>query len=148
MALEIDINAALITAMKAKDNIKMRSLRAIKAAIILAKTEKGDDELSAETELKLLQKLVKSRKDSITIFREQKREDLAVPEEEEVAVISEYLPEMMSEDDVKSAVQAIITSTGASGPSDIGKVMGASIKQLGSKSDGQTISRIAKELLS
>ena len=127
----------------------LRGLRAIKAEIIKAKTEPGaNGEISVDTELKLLQKLVKQRKDSLTIFEQQNRADLASKEAEEIAIIEKFLPAQMSEEAVKAAVQAIITEVGATGPQDLGKVMGAATKQLAGQADGKVISAIAKTLLS
>jgi len=135
-------------AMKNKDEAMLRGLRAIKAEIIKAKTDPGaNGEISADTELKLLQKLVKQRKDSLAIYEQQGRPDLAVKESEEIAIIEKFLPAQMSEEDVKAAVQAIITELGASGPQDLGKVMGLATKQLAGQADGKIISAIAKSLL-
>lgn len=148
MSLELNINAAIKTAMLAKAEADLRALRAIKAAILLAKTaEGGGADLTEADETKLLQKLAKQRKDSLDIFRQQNREDLAVKEEEELAVIEKYLPKQMSESELKEAVSAIIASTGASSPADMGKVMGVASKQLAGKADGKAISAIVKELL-
>jgi uncharacterized protein YqeY len=123
-------------------------LDAIKAEIIKAKTEPGaNGEISADAEMKLLQKLVKSRKDSLLIYEQQNRPDLATKESEEIAVIEKFLPAQMSEDDVKAAVQAIITQVGAVGPQDLGKVMGVATKQLAGQADGKVISAVAKSLL-
>ena len=148
MALEQLIMTDLKAAMIAKDDAALRSLRAIKAAILLAKTaEGGNGEISEEEEIKLLQKLVKQRKDSLEIFQQQHRDDLAKKEEEEIAVISKFLPKQMSPEEVRAEVQAIINSVGASGPGDMGKVMGVASKQLAGKAAGKTISTIVKELL-
>jgi len=148
MGLEQKIMADLKVAMVAKDEAALRSLRAIKAAILLAKTSEGaGGELKEEDEVKLLQKLVKQRKDSLEIFRQQNREDLAKKEEEEIAVISKFLPAQMSEEDLRTAISKIISDTGASSPADMGKVMGAATKQLAGKAEGKTISAIVKELL-
>lgn len=138
----------LKAAMIAKDEAALRSLRAVKAAILLAKTSEGaGGELKEEDEVKLLQKLVKSRKDSLEIFQQQNRTDLAKKEEEEIAVIEKFLPKQMSPDEIKAALQKIIADTGASSPADMGKVMGAATKQLAGKADGKTISALVKELL-
>lgn len=148
MSLETDVMSLLKDAMRNKDEALLRGLRAIKAEIIKAKTEPGaNGEISTESELKLLQKLVKQRKDSLAIFEQQSRPDLAAKESEEIAVIEKFLPAQMSEVEVKAAVQAIITSTGAAGPQDLGKVMGVATKQLAGKADGKLISAFAKELL-
>ena len=149
MSLETDVMSLLKDAMKNKDEALLRGLRAIKAEIIKAKTEPGaNGEISVDTELKLLQKLVKQRKDSLTIFEQQNRADLASKEAEEIAIIEKFLPAQMSEEAVKAAVQAIITEGGATGPQDLGKVMGAATKQLAGQADGKVISAIAKTLLS
>jgi uncharacterized protein YqeY len=149
MSLEQKIMAELKTAMLAKDEAALRSLRAIKAAIIVAKTAEGaKGEVSEEEETKLLQKLVKSRKDSLEIFQQQNRPELAKKEEEEIAVIEKFLPKQMSADEVKTELTAIIASVGASSPADMGKVMGVATKQLAGKADGKTISTLVKELLS
>jgi uncharacterized protein YqeY len=149
MALEQKVMADLKTAMLAKDEGALRGLRAIKAAIILAKTSEGaGGELKEEDETKLLQKLVKQRKDSLTIYQEQNRADLAKKEEEEIAVIERFLPKQLDESALKAALTKIIAETGASSPADIGKVMGAATKQLAGQADGKTISAVAKELLS
>lgn len=149
MSLEQKIMTDLKTAMLAKDEAALRSLRAIKAAIIIAKTAEGaKGEISEEEETKLLQKLVKSRKDSLEIFQQQNRPELAKKEEEEIAVIEKFLPKQMSAEEVKAALLGIITTVGASSPADMGKVMGVATKQLAGKADGKTISALVKELLS
>lgn len=149
MSLEQQIMAEMKDAMKAKNEGVLRGLRAIKAEIIKAKTEPGaNGEISADGELKLLQKLVKQRKDSLEIFQQQNRADLAQKEEEEIAVIEKFLPAQMSEAELKAALTAIIAETGASSPADMGKVMGAATKQLAGKADGKAISAAVKELLS
>ena len=148
MSLEQKIMGELKTAMLAKDEAALRSLRAIKAAILLAKTSEGaGGELKEEDETKLLQKLVKSRKDSLEIFQQQNRADLAKKEQEEIAVIEKFLPKQLSSEEIKAALKVIITETGASSPADMGKVMGAATKQLAGKADGKTISALVKELL-
>ena len=148
MSLEQEVATALKTAMLAKDETSVRSLRAIKAAIILAKTAEGaGGELTPEVEIKMLQKLVKQRKDSLEIFRQQNREDLAVKEEEEIKVIEKFLPASMGPEELAAALRSIITELGAKGPGDMGKVMGVASKQLAGKADGKTISTLVKELL-
>lgn len=148
MSLEQNINGAIKTAMLAKAEAELRALRAIKAAILLAKTsEGGSGELSEADELKLLQKLAKQRKDSLEIFRQQNRPDLAQKEEEELAVIERYLPKQMDEGELRGELAAIIAAVGASSPADMGKVMGAATKQLAGKADGKLISALVKELL-
>ncbi|MGE7773545.1 GatB/YqeY domain-containing protein [Chitinophaga sp. NPDC101104] len=148
MSLEQTINTAMKTAMLAKAEAELRALRAIKAAVLVAKTAEGaTGELTEADEQKMLQKLAKQRKDSIEIFRQQNRLDLAVKEEEELAVIERYLPKQLSEAELRAEVSAIITAVGASGPADMGKVMGAATKQLAGKADGKAISALVKELL-
>lgn len=148
MSLELNINAAIKTAMLAKAEADLRALRAIKAAILIVKTSEGAGaDLTEADESKLLQKLAKQRKDSLEIFRQQNREDLAKKEEEELEVIERYLPKQMSEDELRAEVTAIIASTGASSPADMGKVMGVASKQLAGKADGKAISALVKELL-
>ena len=136
-------------AMKTKNEAVLRSLRAIKAEIIKAKTEPGaGGAIDEATEQKFLQKMMKQRKDSLEIFAQQGREDLAVKEREEIAVIERFLPKQLSEAEIKTAVAEIIAQTGASSVADLGKVMGAASKQLAGLADGKTISSIVKELLS
>ncbi|MBM3445394.1 MAG: GatB/YqeY domain-containing protein [Bacteroidota bacterium] len=148
MSLEITINDHLKKAMLAKDEKGLRALRAIKAAILLAKTAEGaGDAMTADAEIKLLQKLVKQRKDSIDIFEQQNRADLAIKEKEEVEVIEQFLPKQMSAEEIKAAVAEIIKQTGVANISGLGQVMGIASKQLAGKADGKTISTIVKELL-
>ena len=148
MNLEQQVMAEMKEAMKAKDEAALRGLRAIKAEIIKAKTEPGaGGELSDETANKMLQKMLKQRKDSLEIYRTQNRDDLAKKEEEEISIIEKFLPAQMSEAELKEAVQKITEQVGASGPADMGKVMGVATKQLAGKADGKTISAIVKELL-
>ena len=149
MSLEQKIMSELKPAMLAKDEKTVRSLRAVKAAIIVAKTAEGaSSELSAEDEIKLLQKLVKQRKDSLEIFTKQNRADLASKEQEEIEVIERFLPAQMSPEELKIKLQEIIQRTGASSPADLGKVMGIASKELAGKADGKAISTTVKELLS
>jgi hypothetical protein len=149
MSLETEVMAQMKDAMKAKNEALLRGLRAIKAEIIKAKTEPGaNGEITVDGEMKLLQKLVKSRKDSLEIYQQQNRPDLATKESEEIAVIEKFLPKQMSEEELKAAIAAIITETGAAGPQDMGKVMGIASKQLAGKADGKTIAATVKELLS
>jgi len=148
MSLEQKIMTELKTAMLAKDEKALRSLRAIKAAILLAKTsEGGGGELKEEDEIKLLQKLVKQRKDSLEIFTQQNRADLAQKEKEEIGVIEKFLPKQMSPDELKAELKLIIAEVGASSPADMGKIMGAATKKFAGKADGKTISALVKELL-
>jgi len=149
MSLEQKIMGELKTAMLAKDEKALRSLRAIKAAILLAKTSEGaGGELKEEDEIKLLQKLVKQRKDSLEIYQQQNRTDLAQKEEEEIGIIEKFLPKQLSADELRAEVAAIISGVGATSPADMGKVMGAATKKLAGKADGKTISALVKELLS
>ena len=149
MSLEQQIMADMKTAMLAKDEKGLRSLRAIKAAIIIAKTAEGaNGEIKPEEEIKMLQKLIKSRKDSLEIFEKQNRPDLAQKEKEEIEVIEKFLPKQMDAEELKETIQKIINETGATSAADIGKVMGAASKQLAGKADGKTINAIARELLS
>jgi hypothetical protein len=149
MALEQQIMAEMKDAMKSKNEGLLRSLRAIKAEIIKAKTEPGAaGEIDEATEQKFLQKMMKQRRDSLEIFEKQGRADLAVKEKEEMEVIERFLPKQLSEAEIKAAVAAIITQTGATSPADMGKVMGIASKQLAGLADGKTISNLVKELLS
>lgn len=148
MSLEINIAEEIKVAMKARDNMSLEALRAIKSAIILAKTEAGAKEsLAQEDEIKLLQKLVKQRKDSAEIYLKQGRNDLAQPELEQVAVIEKFLPKQLSVEEVKEAVKNIILNGNFSGMASMGQVMGVASKELAGKTDGKTISAIVKELL-
>jgi uncharacterized protein len=148
MSLEQQVMAELKTAMLAKDEKTVRSLRAIKAAIILAKTSEGaGGEIKEGDEVKLLQKLVKQRKDSLEIYQQQSRTDLAQKEQEEIEVIEKFLPKQLSSDELKAVIARIIEATGAASPADIGKVMGAATKELAGKADGKAISAVVKELL-
>lgn len=149
MSLEVKVMAEMKEAMKAKDEAGLRGLRAIKAEIIKAKTEPGaNGQISEDGELKLLQKLVKQRKDSLEIYKQQNREDLAVKEQEEIAIIEKFLPAQMSEAELEVAVKEIIAQVGAATAAEIGKVMGVATKQLAGKADGKAISATAKKLLS
>jgi len=149
MSLEAQVMDLMKEAMKAKDEGTLRGLRAIKAEIIKAKTEPGaGGVITADGELKLLQKLVKQRKDSLEIYTQQNRADLATKESEEIAVIEKFLPQQLSEEALKAAVAEIITTVGASSPADMGKVMGVASKQLAGKAEGKAISAVVKELLS
>ena len=149
MSLEQKIMAEMKDAMKSKNEAVLRGLRAIKAEIIKAKTEPGaGGEIDEATETKLLQKMMKQRKDSLEIFEKQGREDLAVKEREEMSIIEKFLPKQLSEAEIKDAVTKIIAETGAVSPADMGKVMGVASKQLAGLADGKTISNFVKELLS
>jgi uncharacterized protein len=148
MPLEQKIMADLKTAMLAKDEASLRSLRAIKAAILLAKTSEGSGgELKEEDESKLLQKLLKQRRDALEIFQQQNRPDLAKKEEEEIAVIEKFLPKQLSEQEIRHELEKIIASTGATSPSDMGKVMGVATKQFAGKADGKVVAGLVKEML-
>lgn len=148
MSLEQKVMADLKPAMLAKDEKALRGLRAIKAAIILAKTAEGaGGELKEADEVKLLQKLIKQRKDSLEIYQQQNRQDLAQKEAEEIAVIEKFLPRQLSAEELRGIISRIIAETGASSPADIGKVMGAATKELAGQADGKTINTVARELL-
>jgi len=149
MNLEEKVMADLKTAMLAKDEKSLRSLRAIKAAIINAKTAPGfKGEIKEDDEIKLLQKLVKQRKESLEIYEKQSRNDLAEKEKEEIEVIEKFLPKQMSEEELRKVVTAIVKETGATSAADMGKVMGLANKQLAGKADGKAIAAIVKEILS
>ncbi|MFZ1370691.1 MAG: GatB/YqeY domain-containing protein [Ferruginibacter sp.] len=148
MSLELQVMTEMKEAMKAKNEGVLRALRAIKAEIIKAKTEPGAaGEIDEATEQKFLQKMMKQRRDSLDIFEKQGREDLAVKEKEEMAVIEKFLPKQLDEAELKEIIKKIIAETGASSPADMGKVMGVASKQLAGKADGKTISTIVKDLL-
>lgn len=147
--MQDQVMTAMKEAMKSKDSNALTSLRAIKSAILLAQTETGAKaELTQEDEIKLLQKLVKQRKDSAAIYTEQGRDDLAQPELDQAAVIEQFLPEQLSEEEITKVVSDIIAKTGATGMQDMGKVMGMASKELAGKADGKTISGIVKDKLS
>jgi uncharacterized protein len=149
MDLEQQVMADLKTAMLAKDEKGLRGLRAIKAAIIIARTAEGaGGALKKEDEIKMLQKLIKQRKDSLEIYRQQNRADLAQKEEEEIAIIEKFLPEQLGPDQLRQILTGIIAETGATSAADMGKVMGVATKQLAGKADGKTIGALVKELLS
>lgn len=147
MSLEAKIAVDLKTAMKAKDDATKRGIRAIKAQLLLAKTDGSGKELDEAAEIKILQKLVKQRKDSLTIFEQQNRADLAKIEAEEIAVIEKYLPKQMDEAALTDFLKGVIAKTGAASMKDMGKVMGIASKQLAGQADGKTISTIVKQLL-
>jgi uncharacterized protein len=149
MNLEQQIMEQMKDAMKSKDEARLRSLRAIKAEIIKAKTEPGaGGEISADKELAFLQKMVKQRKDALEIYKTQNRPELAAKEQEEIDVIEKFLPAQMSDEELKKELAAIITETGAASPADMGKVMGVATKKLAGRADGKAISAAVKELLS
>jgi uncharacterized protein YqeY len=149
MPLQQNIDQDIKSAMLSKDSIRLRGLRAIKAALLVAKTEKGAQEaLSEEAEIKVLQKLAKQRKESSDIYQSQNRQDLYQIEQEELQVIEAYLPKQLDRNAVASLIKQIISQTGASGIKDMGKVMAVASKELAGKADGKTISELVKELLS
>lgn len=148
MSLEEQVMSQMKDAMKAKDEVLLRSLRAIKAEIIKAKTDPGaGGVVTADGEIKILQKLVKSRKDSLEIYQTQNRADLAQKESDEIAVIEKFLPQQMTASELEEAVKTIIAAVGATGPQDMGKVMGVASKQLAGKAEGKAISTTVKALL-
>lgn len=147
MTLEDRIKKDLITAMKAKDKIALRGVRAIKAALLLAKTDGSGEAMTEEKEIKLLQKLVKQRRDSIEIYEKEGRHDLAQTEKEEVDIIEKYLPEQLSPEALEAEIKKIITAVGATSMKDMGKVMGAATKQMAGRADGKSISAAVKKIL-
>ena len=148
MSLLNSLNDELKAAMRAKDSLKLEALRAIKSAVLLVKTSTaGDVDLTEEEEIKLLQKLVKQRKDSAVIFKEQNRDDLATPEEAQARVIAQFLPDQLSHQEIEQIVDEIVAKTGAQGMKDMGKVMGMASKEMAGKADGKTISTIVKQKL-
>ncbi len=148
MSLQQQVMEQMKEAMKAKDKVALESLRAIKSALLLAQTEKGSGtEMSEDDEIKLVQRLVKQRKDSAAIFTEQGRTDLAEPELAQIAIIEKFLPEQLSEDEIEKVVVRTIEATGAEGMKDMGKVMGMVSKELAGQADGKTISNIVKSKL-
>ncbi|WP_163408603.1 GatB/YqeY domain-containing protein [Flavobacterium ajazii] len=149
MSLQAQIMDEIKTAMKAKDTVALEALRAVKSELLLASTSSGaKEELTEDEEIKLLQRLVKTRKESARIFTEQNRPDLAEPELAQVAVIEKFLPAQLSEAEVEAVITKIIAETGASGIASMGKVMGLASAQLGGTAEGKTISTIVKKLLS
>lgn len=148
MSLQVQINEEIKNAMKAKDTLALESLRAIKSALLLAQTESGaKEEVSKEEEIKLLQRLVKQRKESARIFTEQDREDLAQPEMEQAKIIEKFLPAQLSEEEIKEIIKQIIAETGANGIAQMGQVMGEANKKMAGQADGKTISTVVKSLL-
>lgn len=148
MSLEQKLMSDLKEAMKAKDQASLRAIRAAKAAILLQKTDGSGKALDEAGEIKLIQKLVKQRQDSLDIYTKQGREDLAEVEREEIEVLKCYLPQPMSEDELKAVISGIISQLGAEGMKDMGKVMGAANSQLMGKADGKTIASVVKAMLS
>ncbi len=147
MSVQSQVMEQMKVAMKSKDRVALESLRALKSAFLLANTSGGNVELSEEDEIKIVQKLVKQRKDSATIFQEQNRMDLADPEIAQAKILEQFLPAQMEEAALKTAIEAIIAQTGANSMKDMGKVMGMASKQLAGKADGKAISSVVKELL-
>jgi uncharacterized protein YqeY len=147
MSLELKINDGIKAAMLAKDKVRLDALRAIKAGILLAKTSENASEITPDFELTMLQKMVKQRKESAEIYKQQNRAELAETELAQAAIIEEYLPKQMTEEEIISAVKLIISEVGASSPKDMGKVMGAANKQLAGKADGKLIAEIVKKML-
>lgn len=148
MSLKSQIESEIKQAMLKKDKDRLRALRAIKSMILLAETEKGaGDELTADVEMKLLTKAAKQRKDSVEIYEKEGRDDLAEVEKAELSIIEEFLPKQLSEEEVREAVKEIIAQVGASGPQDMGKVMGVATKKMAGKADGKLISTLTKEIL-
>ncbi len=147
MSLEERINQDLKEAMKAKDQIALRGIRAIKAAILLEKTSGTKHDLDADADIKILQKLVKQRRDSLDIYEKQNRPDLAQIEREEIETIERYLPQQLTEDELRAEIKAILAETGATSMKDMGKVMAAASKKFAGRADGKAISTMVKELL-
>ena len=148
MSIFDKINEDIKSAMKAREKEKLEALRAVKAAFIIAKTETGADEIPAEKEIQIVQKLVKQRRDSAEIYKEQNRMDLYEPEQFQAEIISQYLPEQLSEDEIKLILTKIVKEQNASGMKDMGKVMGIANAKLAGKADGKTISILVKTMLS
>ena len=147
MTLEEKINGDIKSAMLAREKEKLEALRAVKSAVLMAKTEKTGDELSEETELKLLQKLVKQRKESAEIYVSQNRQDMADTELFQAGVIEQYLPKQLSESEVTAELKQIISETGASSAKDMGKVMGMATQRLAGRADGKLVAQLVKQLL-
>ena len=147
MSLKQKVMEQLKLAMKSKDKVALESIRAIKSELLLAETSGTGVEITEEQELKILQKLVKQRKDSAATYTEQGREDLAAPELAQVAIIAKFLPEQLDESAVKEIIAKIVEQTGASSMADMGKVMGMASKELAGKADGKTISNIVRAYL-
>jgi uncharacterized protein len=147
MSLELKINNDLKEAMKARAEARLRTIRSIKAALLIAKTSGANVEIGADDEIKLLQKMVKQRKDSLSIFEQQGRTELAQVEREEIGIIESYLPQQLSEADIEAIVREAIATSGASSIKDMGKVMGMASKQVAGRAEGAVISGIVKRLL-
>lgn len=147
MSLELDIQSRIKAAMLAKEKVKLEALRGIKAAILLAKTADGSETISDEAVLKIIQKLVKQRKESAELYKAQNRPELAENELAEAACMEVYLPKQLTEEELEAELKKIIEAVGAKGPQDMGKVMGTATKQLSGKADGKAISAKVKQLL-
>lgn len=147
MSLEAKLMTDLKTAMKAKDQAALRSIRAVKAAILLAKTDGSGKELDEAAEIKMVQKLIKQRQDSLDIYNKQGRDDLAIVEKEEIAVLQNYLPKQLSEEELIPMIKDIIAQAGATSMKDMGKVMGLTTQKLAGQADGKTVSGLVKKLL-
>ena len=142
------LNDDLKAAMKAKDQVKLRTIRAVKSAIMIAQTDGSGQEVNDDKVMKILIKLMKQRKDSLSIYKEQNREDLAQIEQEEIDVLQVYLPQQLSEDEIEVSLKSIIDKVGASSMADMGKVMGSATKEMAGKADGKIISQLVRKLLS
>ena len=148
MSLITKIDSEIKAAMLSKQEARLRGLRAIKAALLLSKSEKGAaDELTEEAELKAVQKQIKQRKDSIEIYKQQNREDLAKIEEEELAVMEEFMPKQLTAEELSSAIEKIVADLGVTDPKEMGKVIGAANKILQGKADGKAIAEMVKQVL-
>lgn len=148
MSLSQQISEEMKAAMRARDKVRLEALRSVKSALMLAKTEKGKDaELNEDEELKILQRLQKQRKDSMEVYEQQGREDLATEERQQLEVIQGFLPKQMSDDELEAYLQELIVRVDAKGPQDMGKVMGTATKELAGKADGKTISAKVREIL-
>lgn len=148
MTLQEQVNADIITAMKAKDEASLRALRALKAALLLAATEAGaGDKISDEQSVKIFQKLAKQRRESMDIFTQNGRDELAAKEKEELDVIGKYLPQQMSEAEIRTVLEGVVKDSGATSGADFGKVMPLAMKALAGKADGKIISAVLKQLL-
>ncbi|MBR5855932.1 MAG: GatB/YqeY domain-containing protein [Bacteroidales bacterium] len=147
MSLELDIQNGIKAAMLAKEKVKLEALRGIKAAILLAKTADGSETISDDAVLKIIQKLVKQRKESAELYKAQNREELAANELEEASYMEVFLPKQLTEEELAVELKKIIEAVGAKGPQDMGKVMGTATKQLMGKAEGKAISAMVKQLL-
>jgi len=148
MSLEQEVMTAIKAAMKEKNKVALDSLRAIKSEILLAKTDGKGEDVTSEKEISILQRMIKQRKDSFQQYKEQGREDLAEVEEAQMKIIEQFLPQQLTPEELENAVKKIISEAGAESMKDIGKVMGKASKELAGKSDGKSISEMAKKLLS